>query len=116
MDALYLTTTIIPFLILFLIGILVYFIPTIVASKRKHINKASIVVINIFLGWTLVGWVVALVWVLKKPEEAQGVSNTVVSVPAASEADELIKYKKLLDEGVITQEEFEIKKKSLLGL
>lgn len=33
-----------------------------------------------------------------------------------SEADEIAKYKKLLDDGAITQEEFDIKKKQLLGL
>lgn len=33
-----------------------------------------------------------------------------------SEADELKKYKELLDSGVITQEEFDAKKKQLLGL
>lgn len=33
-----------------------------------------------------------------------------------SEADEIIKYKKLLDDGIISQEEFEAKKKQLLGL
>ena len=33
-----------------------------------------------------------------------------------SNADELRKYKELLDEGVITQEEFDAKKKQLLGL
>ncbi len=34
----------------------------------------------------------------------------------SSSADELIKYKQLLDGGVITQQEFELKKKELLGL
>ena len=43
-------------------------------------------------------------------------SATVVSVPAASTADELKKFKELLDSGIITQEEFEAKKKQLLGL
>ena len=33
-----------------------------------------------------------------------------------SNADELRKYKKLLDDGVISQEEFDAKKKQLLGL
>ena len=33
-----------------------------------------------------------------------------------SNADEISKYKKLFDDGVITQEEFEAKKKQLLGL
>lgn len=36
--------------------------------------------------------------------------------PAADPADELKKYKALLDEGVITQEDFDAKKKQLLGL
>jgi hypothetical protein len=33
-----------------------------------------------------------------------------------SSADEILKFKKLLDEGIITQEEFDAKKKQLLGL
>ena len=38
------------------------------------------------------------------------------SVASAGGADELKKYKDLLDSGVITQEEFDAKKKQLLGL
>lgn len=34
----------------------------------------------------------------------------------ASSADEILKYKNLLDSGIITQEEFDAKKKQLLGL
>jgi hypothetical protein len=37
-----------------------YFLPTIVAVARKVTNQGSVAVINIFLGWSLVGWVVAL--------------------------------------------------------
>lgn len=37
-----------------------YFASTIVAHERKVTNLGSIAVINVFLGWTLVGWVVAL--------------------------------------------------------
>lgn len=40
----------------------------------------------------------------------------VVSVATISNAEELTKYKKLLDMGVITQEEFDAKKKQILGL
>jgi T4 superinfection immunity protein len=36
-----------------------YFLPTIVAFSRKVINRGSVAVINMFLGWTLIGWVVA---------------------------------------------------------
>ena len=38
------------------------------------------------------------------------------STPATSPADELKKYKELLDAGVLSQEEFDAKKKQLLGL
>ena len=37
-----------------------YFIPSIVGGVRKVPNIGSVVVLNLFLGWTLVGWVVAL--------------------------------------------------------
>ena len=46
--------------------ILLYFLPTIVASTTKHRNVNSILVVNLFLGWTLIGWVIALSWSLKK--------------------------------------------------
>lgn len=39
-----------------------YFVPWIVASSRKHNNSGAIAVLNIFLGWTFIGWVAALVW------------------------------------------------------
>ena len=42
---------------LLVLGIIlgVYFLPTIIASQRGVTNLGSIAVINIFLGWTLVG-------------------------------------------------------------
>jgi hypothetical protein len=49
-------------LFLVLVGFVAYWVPTIVALVRKDNlpSLGSIVVINFFLGWTLVGWVVAL--------------------------------------------------------
>jgi ABC-type cobalamin transport system permease subunit len=41
-----------------------YFLPVIIAMARKQRNTASILVVNVFLGWTLIGWVVALAWSL----------------------------------------------------
>jgi hypothetical protein len=42
----------------FIVG--AYFLPTLIAASRNVRNVASVAVINAFLGWTLVGWVVAL--------------------------------------------------------
>lgn len=46
-----------------LIGIMiVYFIPTIIGYSKKKKNSGAIMMLNIFLGWTFIGWVVALIW------------------------------------------------------
>lgn len=53
----------------------------------------------------------------KKVEETKRQKNApVVVTNQVSSADELKKFKELLDMGVITQEEFDAKKKQLLGL
>jgi len=39
-----------------------YFLPTIIAGFRHHHNVVAIGLVNLFFGWTLVGWVGALVW------------------------------------------------------
>ena len=38
----------------------IYLIPTIIAAIRSHHNLGSIFVINLFLGWSFIGWIVAL--------------------------------------------------------
>ena len=53
-------------LIVILLGIflvLIYFLPALVAN-RKHPHAAAIAVVNLFFGWTLLGWVGCLVWAL----------------------------------------------------
>lgn len=42
-----------------------YFIPSIIAYQKRKANRAAILAVNVFLGWTFVGWVVALVWALR---------------------------------------------------
>lgn len=53
------------FLALILIFV-IYFLPFIIALGREHIDSTAIFVLNLFLGWTFFGWVVALVWAVKK--------------------------------------------------
>ncbi len=45
---------------------LVYFFPAIVAMSKGQKDARSILVINLFLGWTAIGWVAALAWAVKK--------------------------------------------------
>jgi hypothetical protein len=39
-----------------------YFMPTIVAIFRKHHQKLAIGVMNLLTGWTVIGWIAALIW------------------------------------------------------
>lgn len=41
---------------------LLYALPTAIAVRRKHHNRVAIALLNLFLGWTFIGWVLALVW------------------------------------------------------
>jgi hypothetical protein len=41
---------------------LIYFTPAIVALRRWHRQRMAITMLNLFLGWSLIGWVGALVW------------------------------------------------------
>jgi hypothetical protein len=48
---------------LFLSGfIALYLLPGILASGRRHNNAAPIWLVTIFLGWSFIGWLVALIW------------------------------------------------------
>lgn len=44
------------------VGFFSYLLPSFIAGMRKHQNTAAIVILNILLGWTFIGWVIALVW------------------------------------------------------
>jgi hypothetical protein len=44
------------------IVIVMYFFPTILAGLRHKRNTPAIGMLNFWLGWTLLGWVIALVW------------------------------------------------------
>ena len=50
-----------------LLALLVHFIPTFIAYRRAHPRKIPILLVNLFLGWTGIGWIAALVWALSRP-------------------------------------------------
>lgn len=48
-----------------LFGFALYFLPSIIAAHRGHPSRTSILIFNTLLGWTFIGWIVALVWSLR---------------------------------------------------
>ncbi|MGH8605775.1 MAG: superinfection immunity protein [Gammaproteobacteria bacterium] len=50
------------------IAIALYFIPTVIAVFRGHHNAIAIFGLNLFLGWSFIGWVASLIWSLTAVE------------------------------------------------
>jgi len=48
----------------FTLFVCLYLLPTFIAYRKDKKDKLAILLINIFLGSTLVGWVIALIWAL----------------------------------------------------
>lgn len=75
---------------LFLVIAVLYFLPAVVARKKP--NASSVFVINLFFGWTFVGWVIALAMAVNNPAPAPPArqqplqQEPVTSAPAAIEA------------------------------
>ena len=47
-------------------GFVLYFLPAIIGFARSKRDAGAILVLNLLLGWTAIGWVIALVWALKQ--------------------------------------------------
>lgn len=63
----------------FLFAPALYLLPTYEASNKGHTNLAAIALVNLLLGWSMIGWVVAIVWAFKRPE---AIANTNMSAQA----------------------------------
>jgi hypothetical protein len=57
-----------------------YLLPTAIAAYRDHLDKTAICLVNVLLGWTVLGWVVALAW---------SCAGRPVVQPVAAEGDEV---------------------------
>ena len=118
---------------IFLVGGVLYIVPSVVAFRRNHPNRWIILVINAAFGGTLVGWGIALAWALRAFHRPGSTGNggesglnifvndvrkvqLVESPPIPRPtADELERLHGLLVRGVISQGEFDGLKATLLS-
>jgi len=61
-----------------------YLLPIYEARANQHPNLAAIALVNILLGWSLLGWVIAVVWAYKKPEPIIDIARQVPQSPVPS--------------------------------
>ncbi|MCO5257500.1 MAG: superinfection immunity protein [Lentimicrobium sp.] len=94
----------------------IYFLPAIVG--RKHKNVTSIALLNLFLGWTVIGWIVALIWAVSVPNttgleqneqllKEQRRTNDLLSKLANSKSEELKVIQQMRMNGTLSEDEYE---------
>ena len=71
--------------------IALYFVPTIIVTLDRHPRRIPIIVLNIVAGWTVVGWIVALIWALMAPEATAAAAPH--AIPVDFPADKPGKFK-----------------------
>jgi hypothetical protein len=56
------------------LALFVYSLPSMIAVTRRHRNRKAVLILNLVLGWTVLGWIGALVWAYwnEGPKEKPG--------------------------------------------
>ena len=93
-------------------GIILYFLPAIIAYKKEHANKGIILLLDFLLGWTFLGWAGCLVWAFIDNDGST--TNKMFRNVGGNKYEDLEKLQKLKDSGAITDIEFEVEKQKLL--
>ena len=64
----------------------IYFLPSLVAAANERRKSKAIFLTNMLLGWTVIGWIVAMVWALNHEAPASPVTTVAVGTETAGTA------------------------------
>ncbi|MDE5884446.1 MAG: superinfection immunity protein [Oscillospiraceae bacterium] len=93
----------------------IFFLPVKLARRYAHEQTTIIAWLTFLFGGTLIVWIAMLIWAnSRKPLNTPTVVQIANGTNQTS-ADKIKDLKKLFDEGLITQEEFEEKRKELIS-
>jgi hypothetical protein len=69
-----------------------YFLPTFAAHKKSH--QIGVFILNIFFGWTIIGWIVCLIWAFSGKNEQSTGPNYIFKCPQCG-------YQKTIQSGLL---------------
>ncbi len=77
--------------VIFLLIVGVYFLPSLIAAIRDKASSLAIFVLNLCLGWTFIGWVISLVWAFSAESDIKiiGGTNSVNSSHDSSQSNQV---------------------------
>lgn len=94
----------------------IYFIPAFAGRKKRQ--SGAILALNLLLGWTVLGWIGALIWAISKDAPVPApvpVQPAPVPAPQPGVADELVKLQALRERGILSETEFQQQRHRLLN-
>jgi len=105
-----------------------YFLPAIIALHRQHPQQVPILLLNLFLGWTFLGWIAALIWSASNSAPTQIIIQNNVSALQVSPAPlpitrsdseykviKLLEVEQLRKGGFLSDEEYQRKRLQIIG-
>lgn len=60
-----LTQEIVLKIILIILIVIIYIVPSVIACEGCHPSKKKIILLNLGLGWTIIGWIFSVLWAFK---------------------------------------------------
>jgi len=103
------------FTILGILGLALYFLPSIIGYSKHHTQRNIILLINFLLGWTFIGWGACLVWSLHEVHPINNpTTNRIMRNVGGNKYYDLAKLQQLRESGVLTEYEFQIEKSKIL--
>ncbi len=120
---------------LIIVGLLIFFIPSVIAFKRHHPNRWPILLINTIFGGTGLGWIGSLIWAMSAvhmsktgndggesglnifandPVHVKLDQNNSSSNSTSDTGEQLTQIKNLFDQNAITQIEYDKLRKPLI--
>ncbi|MBS4088738.1 MULTISPECIES: superinfection immunity protein [Pseudomonas] len=101
-------------LVLLFVVFMVYFMPCLNAYHRRHPNFNSIFLLNLLLGWTLIGWVIAIVWSASSIPPVEPIRVRPETEPSEDKYQKIERLGGLKDKGLLTESEYEAEKAKIL--
>jgi len=89
-------------------AVFLYTLPAYIACKKEHLNAGVIILVNLALGWTLIGYVLTFFWALSSNNQQ------VIIAPERTASEELKELANLLNSGAISQSEFDTLKSKIV--
>ena len=92
-----------------ILSVIIYCVPSMIALNRRHQKYTAIFLLNIFFGWTMVVWVVCLIWAVF------GAAWIVPNKASCSRYEDLERLSRLKSSGDLTETEYQAEKARVLG-